>query len=155
MHIANRFMTRVFVALALLVTAPVLMALEKETLPFWEIVSCPGEEVEIVGTVRFQTHLVESGNHATWIFQAFWTGHGQGLESETRYLLKGKWMEVVQANPPFIFVLNDHFQLVGKGSAPNYRFNNKVKIVVNANGDVIIDRADSDEPCEYIDGGVG
>jgi hypothetical protein len=78
-----------------------------------------------------------------------------GLDSEAEYSLRGKWMEVVQENPPFIFLWNDHFQLNGKGSAPNYRFNNKVKIVVNANGDVIIDQGSIDEPCEYVDGGIG
>ncbi len=155
MHVANRLMTRFTVALALLVSAPALMALDKETLPFWEIVSCPGEEVAIEGSVRFQTHFIEGSGHTTWIFQAFWTGHGMGLDSEAEYSLRGKWMEVVQENPPFIFLWNDHFQLNGKGPAPNYRFNNKVKIVVNANGDVIIDQGSIDEPCEYVDGGIG
>lgn len=155
MHVANRLMTKFLVALVLSVSAPALMALEKETLPFWEIVSCADENVEIVGNVRFQTHFVEGNGHTTWIFQAFWTGDGQGLDSEALYLLKGKWMEVVQENPPFIFLWNDHFQLIGKGDAPNYRFSNKVKIVVDANGEVIIERNSVENPCEYVDGGVG
>ena len=64
-------------------------------------------------------------------------------------------MEVLQDNPPFIFIWNDHFQLIGNGTAPNYKFSNKVKFVVNANGDVAIDTENFDFPCETIDGEIG
>lgn len=155
MHVTNRMMTRFILALALLFTAPALIALEKETLPFWEVVSCPSEDVEIEGSVRFQTHFVEGADHATWVFQAFWKGRGWGLDSDAEYLLSGKWMEVVQENPPFIFIWNDHFQLIGKGDAPNYRFFQKIKIVVNANGELIVDSHNYEWPCETIDAEIG
>ena len=147
MYVANRLMTKIIVALALLVSAPALMALDKETLAFEEIVPCPSEDVWIEGTVRFQSHLVEGADRTTWVFQAFWNGRGLGLDSGAEYKLMGKWMEVVQENPPYIFLWNDHFQLIGNGTAPNYKFSNKIKIVVDANGDVVIDTGSFDWPC--------
>ena len=155
MNATNQLMVKMIVALALLASTPALMALDQQTLPFWEIVSCASEDVEIEGTVKFQTHFIEGAGHATWVFQAFWTGRGWGLESGAGYKLRGKWMEVVQENPPFIFLWNDHFQLIGKGTAPNYKFSNKIKFVVNANGDVVIDTDDYYWPCETIDAEIG
>ena len=155
MYIANRLMTKIIVALALLVSAPALMALEKVSLPFWEIVSCSSEDVGIEGSVRFQWHYVEGADRATWVYQAFWKGRGAGLDSGAEYKLMGKWMEVIQENPPFIFLWNDHFQLIGNGTAPNYKFSGKIKVVVNANGDVVIETDSFEWPCDTIDGGVG
>jgi hypothetical protein len=155
MRTANQVMAKIMLATSLLVLTPALMALEKVTLPFWEIVACSSEDVEIEGSVRFQTHYVEGADHATWVFQAFWSGRGLGLESGASYKLMGKWMEVVQENPPFIFLWNDHFQLIGKGSAANYSFSNKVKFVVNANGDVVVDTDSFEWPCETIDASTG
>lgn len=153
MYVSKQILTRTIMALALLASAPALMALEKQTIPFWEIVSCPNEEVYIEGSYRVQAHFVEGADHSTSVFQVFWKGSGFGLESDSEYLLRGKWMEVIQENPPFIFLWNDHFQLIGKGTAPNYRFYSKVKFVVNANGEVIIDLISDETPCEYVDGG--
>ena len=92
MYIANRLMTKIIVALALLVSAPALMALEKETFQFWETLACPSEDVEINGSVRFQWHYIEGADRATWVFQAFWKGRGAGLDSGAEYKLMGKWM---------------------------------------------------------------
>ena len=153
MHITNKFIARIIVALALLASAPALMALGQQTTPFWEIVSCPDENVYLEGSARAQWHLVEGADHSTWVLQVFWKGSGVGEESGSEYLLRGKWMEVIQESPPYIFLWNDHFQLIGKGTAPNYRFYFKVKFVVNANGEVIIDLENEETPCEYVDGG--
>lgn len=150
MNKTTQLLARIFTALMLLLTAPALMALETDTFLFWEIVSCPSEDIYIEGTVRFQSHFVEGADHSTSVFQAFWTGDGFGIDSGAEYMLKGKWMEVIQENPPFLFLWNDHFQLIGKGSAPNYSFYQKVKLLVNANGDVIIDLDDLEWPCPTI-----
>lgn len=155
MNRTNQLLAKVFAALVLLVSAPALMAMEKVTLPFWEIVSCPSEDIEIEGTVRFQTQQVEGADHTTWVFQAFWSGGAVGLASGAKYRLTGKWMEVIHENPPFIFRWNDHFRLIGQGTAPNFGFYNKVKIVVNANGDVIIDLQDVEWPCLTIAAEIG
>lgn len=133
--------------------APALMALEQETLPFWEVVSCESEDIHIEGTVRFQEHLVEGENHTTYVFQAFWKGMGYGLDSRATYRLRGKWMTLEQTEPPYILIWNDHFQLIGKGKAQNYRFFVKMKFMVNANGETVIDFYDDEWPCETIDGG--
>ena len=78
-----------------------------------------------------------------------------GLDSGAEYILVGKWMEVIEEDPPFLFIWNDHFQLIGKGATPDYRFSNKVKVVVDANGNVIIDEDSFEWPCDTVDGGVG
>jgi len=155
MHVTNRLAPRIFVAIALLISTPALLALEKETMPFWEIVACSSEDVQIEGTVRFQSHFIEGADRSTWVFQAFWNGRGRGLDSGAKYKLMGKWMEVIQENPPFILLWNDHFQLIGHGTAANYKFSNTIKLVVNANGDVVIGTENFDWPCETTDGAVG
>jgi len=52
-------------------------------------------------------------------------------------------MEVVQENPPFIFLWNDHFQVIGKGQAENFGIYTKIKIVENANGELIVNYDDA------------
>ena len=155
MRIAKHVWTRLLVTLTLVVFTPVLMALDQERLEFWETVACPNEDVDLVGSVRFQAQAVEGADHTTWIFQAFWRGTGTGLDSGADYLLVGKWMEVIEEDPPFLFIWNDHFQLIGKGTTPDYRFSNKVKVVVDANGNIIIDEDSFEWPCDTVDGGVG
>jgi hypothetical protein len=155
MQMSNRFFLTLFTTLAMMACAPALMAMEKQTLPFWEIVSCDSEDIEIEGTVRFQEHLVEGENHTTYVVQAFWKGMGLGLDSGAKYRLRGKWMTLEQEDPPYIMIWNDHFQLIGKGAAPNYRFYAKLKFIVNAKGETIIDLYDEEWPCETIDGSVG
>lgn len=131
--------------------APAAMAIDKETWNFWEIVSCPSENIEMTGSVRFQMQLIEGKDRATWVFQAFWTGDAWGLDSGADYRIQGKWMEVIQEDPPFVFLWNDHFQLTGNGTAPNYSFYNKVRIVVDANGEPRIDFSGDASPCPTVD----
>lgn len=115
---------RLFVlALTLIVWAPAAMSMEKSTLYFWEEVACPNEVVYLEGDVRFQFHETGKG----WVYQAFWSGNGWGLESNAEYLIQGKWMEVMNEKRPFVFYWNDHFQMVGKGAAPTYRLYLTVK----------------------------
>lgn len=129
------------------------IAIDKEVLNFWEIVQCPDEQIEMEGSVRFQYQ--ELGDSDSWVFQAFWTGDAWGLTSGADYRIQGKWMEVVKGplidDTPFLFIWNDHFELIGKGTAPNYRFYNKVRVHMDANGIPRIEFADSDSPCETID----
>ena len=109
--------------LTLLVCAPAAMSMDKSTLYFWEVAACPNEMVYLEGSARIQVQETGKG----WVFQVFWTGDGWGLDTGDEYLLQGKWMEVVQADRPFVFYWNDHFELVGKGSAPTYRLYSKIK----------------------------
>jgi len=131
--------------------APAAMAMDKENWNFWEIVACPSENIEMNGSVRFQAQLVEGSGHATWVFQAFWTGDAWGLSSGSEYILQGKWMEVIQEEPPFVFLWNDHFQLIGKDTAPNYSFYNKIRIIVDANGEPRVDFSGEATPCPTVD----
>jgi hypothetical protein len=151
MTTANRFLAGLSLAVPLLVSAPNLLAMEQTTLNFWEIVACPSENIEMEGSVRLQTQSAGGADHATWVFQAFWTGDAWGLDTGTDYRLQGKWMEVVQENPPFVFLWNDHFELIGNGTAPNYRFYNKIRLIVDANGEISVDFADDAVPCPTID----
>ena len=60
-------------------------------------------------------------------------------------------MEVIEENPPFVFLWNDHFQLIGNGAAPNYSFSSKIRLIVNAEGEVTVDFAEAEWPCPTID----
>ena len=155
MNIPNLLVTKLLLALALLTVAPMLLALEQFTLPFEETVICPSgdghsEAIYFEGTYRVQLQYVEGGDHTTSLFKVFWRGDGYGLESGSEYKLRGKWMEVVQGieeNSPFIFLWNDHFQLIGKGRAENFNTYYKIRMVVNANGELTANFEDSME-CE-------
>ena len=143
MNMPHLLVMKLLLALALLAVAPTLLALEQFTLPFEETVICPSgdgdsEEIYIEGTYRVQLQYVEGGDHTTSLFQVFWRGDGYGLESGSEYKLRGKWMEVIQENPTYIFLWNDHFQLIGKGRAENFNIYYKIRIVVNANGELTV-----------------
>ena len=153
-NMSHFLVTKLLLALALLAVAPMLLALEQFTLPFAEIVICPGgdgdsEEIYIEGTYRVQLQYVEGGDHTTSLYQIFWRGHGYGMESGSEYKLRGKWMEVIQENPPYIFLWNDHFQLIGKGRAENFKLYFKIRSVVNANGELTVDFLDAVQ-CDTI-----
>jgi hypothetical protein len=127
--------------------SPAALAMEKEYYNFWEIAACPSEDIEMLGSVRFQ---FQPTGDTGWVFQAFWTGDAWGLDSGDDYMIQGKWMEVVKESPPFIFIWNDHFQLIGKGGAPNYSFANKIRIIVDANGVPRVEFEDNPWPCPTI-----
>jgi hypothetical protein len=143
MKMTHHLIMKLLLIPALLTVSPMLLALEQFTLPFEETVVCPGgdgysEEIYIQGTYRVQLQYVEGADHTTSLFQVFWHGSGLGLTSGAEYILRGKWMEVIQENPPFIFLWNDHFQLVGKGQAENFNTYYKIRIVENANGELSV-----------------
>lgn len=148
-------MKKLLLGLALLYVSPMLVALDQYPgNSFSETLICETEDgysepIYIEGTYRVQTQYVEAGEHTTSFFNVYWTAKGFGLESDAEYLLRGKWMEVIQENPPYIFIWNDHFRLIGKGRAENFDTYFKVKLVVNANGEPIIEFIDS-IACEQI-----
>jgi len=143
MKMPHHLVTKLMLTLALLTVSPMLLALEQFTDIFEETVICPSgdgwsEEIYIKGTYRVQLQYVEGADHTTSLFQVFWRGDGYGLTSGAKYKLRGKWMEVIQENPPFIFLWNDHFQLIGKGQAENFAIYYKIRIVENANGELTV-----------------
>ena len=154
MNMPHLLVTKLLLTLALLSVAPMLMALEQFTLPFEETVICPSgdgfsEEIYIEGTYRVQLQYIENTHHTTSLFQVFWRGDAFGLKSGSEYKLRGKWMEVIQENPTYIFLWNDHFQLIGKGRAENFNIYYKIRIVVNANGEQTVDFEDFMQ-CENV-----
>jgi len=151
MRITNRLVAGMVAAVTLATVAPTSQAMDKETWNFWETVACPSEQIEILGSVRFQMQAVDGGDHHAWVFQAFWTGDAWGLSSGATYRIRGKWMEVIQEEPPYIFLWNDHFQLIGNGTAPNYRFFNKIRVIVNAKGEPKVEFEESEAPCPTVD----
>jgi len=156
MRIAYRNPGNFLIAMALLAFAPAVMAVQQVTYNWYEEAACPSENIFMEGSVRFQIHEVQAKGHTTSYFYAFWTGNGWGLDSGDEYLIRGKWMEVIQnpyENLPYLFVWNDHFQLIGKGTAPDFDFANKVKILINANGEPIIEFEAVDSPCPTVDFG--
>lgn len=151
MRTTSRFLSGLSVAVPLLICAPTLLAMEKETLNFWEVVACPSEDIEIEGSVRLQMQFVEGSGHVSWIFQVSWAGDAWGLDTGADYRLHGKWMEVIEENPPFVFLWNDQFQLIGNRAAPNYSFSSKIRLIVNAEGEVTVDFTEAEWPCPTID----
>ena len=157
MNITYRLLTKLLLTLALLTVSPLMLALDQFTLPFAEIVVCPsgdgyGEEIYLEGTARFQIKYIEGTHHTSSFFNIYWKADGYGMTSGAEYILRGKWMEVVQGieeSSPFIFLWNDHFQLIGKGKAENFDLYFKVRFVVNANGEVTVDFLDEAE-CETV-----
>jgi hypothetical protein len=154
MKVKIRLVTSLLLASVLLTVSPMASALEQFTLPFSETLVCQSgdgysEQIYIEGTFRVQLHYVEGADHATSLFQVHWTADGWGLTSGAEYILRGKWMEVIQENPPYIFLWNDHFRLIGKGQAENFDTYFKIRWVVNANGELTVDFLDSSE-CESI-----
>jgi len=155
MKMTHRLLTKLLLISTLLTISPMLLALEQFTLPFEETVICPSgdgysEEIYIEGTYRVQLQNVEGADHTTSLFKVFWRGDGYGLTSDAEYKLRGKWMDFTQENPPYIFLWNDHFQLIGKGRAENFHIYTKVRTVVNANGELIVAFADSMECVEVL-----
>lgn len=150
----KRFCGRIFklcLIPALLAVSQLLMA-APQYYEFSETVVCPSndgysEEIYIEGLYRIQAQFVERNAHVTSLFQVFWQGDAEGLTSGARYILRGKWMEVIQENPPYIFIWNDHFQLIGEGQAENFNTYFKIKLVANANGEMTVDTGDVFE-CE-------
>jgi hypothetical protein len=141
-------LTNSVVMLVLLIFANASMAIEKETIPLDEYLICPSEVIHIVGDGKLTFQFVQGGDTSTAVFQVVWRGTGYGMTSGNEYRLSGKWMDVThEVIPPIVFVLNDHFQLTGKGDAENYAFSTKIKFIVNANGDVIVDDFTEFWPC--------
>jgi hypothetical protein len=133
--------------LASLALSPMAVAMDKETYQFWEVVECPEGQVEVEGSVRFQYQETGKG----WVLQAFWTGDGWGLDSGAEYLIRGKWMEVVNEKRPYVFYWNDHFELVGKAGAPTHRFYSRVRFDgFDNDGNPIPEFISAEWPCATI-----
>jgi hypothetical protein len=128
--------------------SPAALAMDKEFWNFFEAVECPGGEViELEGAVRFQFQETGMG----WTLQAFWTGDGWGVDSDAEYLIRGKWQEVVQGQRPFIYYWNDHFELVGKGAAPTYKFYSRIRFdEFDEDGNPIPEFISAEWPCETL-----
>ena len=134
----------------MLVAFPVIVMAEvtKESDTFDIIINCGDEDIHIVGTVDFQITSVEGGDTYTFMWKAWSRGEGYGLTSGDSYILREKWMDFVQeVEPPFVFVLNDHGRLIGRGVAPNYFYRSQIRFVVNATGEVVLDTGNYASNC--------
>lgn len=138
--------------LLLLSLSPAALAMDKEFYSWWEVMECPTGLIWLEGGVRIQAHETGMG----WTYQAFWEGDGWGLDSDSEYLIQGKWMEVVQGERPFVFYWNDHFQVVGKGGAPTYRLYSRIRFnEFDEDGNPIPEFISADWPCATIAFGIG
>jgi hypothetical protein len=157
-RMSRKFLVWISLAFSVIGTAwpPLLEAgAFQATDTFEEIVVCPtddgfSEEIYISGSYRLLIQSAGGNGHATNLFYVFWHGDGVGLGSGSEYLLRGRWMEVIQDSPPYIFIWNDHFQLIGKGKAENFDTHFKIRLIVNAQGDTVVDYIDFWE-CENIE----
>ena len=133
--------------LLMLASSSAALAMEKSFYNFWEVAECPSELVEIEGSVRFQFQETGMG----WVYQAFWSGDGWGLDSDSEYTIQGKWTEIVQGKRPFIWYWNDHFELVGKAGAPTYRFYSRIRFnEFDDEGNPIPEFISAEWPCATV-----
>jgi len=155
----QKIVVKLLLAVSLLAVSAASMAGAQQAKgTFWEEIQCPtadgySEVIYLEGTYRMLMQNVAAGDHTTDIFQVFWEAAGYGMDSEARYLLHGKWMEVIQQNPPYVLIWNDTFKLVGKGKADDFRITWKARVVFNANGDLIMDYFEALQ-CETLDAGL-
>ena len=147
MNSISFYIPRTLLAATLLVFATPSSALEQFSFPFDVTVDCPTEQIYIEGTGRFKSQSVEAADNTTYIFHAFWHGRGYGLSTGAEYILNGKWMTVEQENAPFVLRWNDHFQLVGKGNAENFRLYFRLRVVVDPDGRVVVEAENEDWVC--------
>ena len=145
-----RFARKGFIISILMMTSSVLMALDQMTVPFEDILICDNkngssEEIYVAGTLRIKTQYVENKNNSTWVYHLFMNGQGEGLTSGAEYQWRGKVMEVFQANKSTVYLNNDWMPLIGKGGAENYMYLYRIRFVINANGEIVVDYFEANE----------
>jgi len=151
---ANTVLKCLFIA-ALMLASPVLVALDQFTEPFEVIFVCENEnglseEIYLSGTLRFKIQEIANDNHSTLVAHMFVHGEGEGLTTGSEYHFRGKVMELLQIGSSVVYINNDWMPLIGKGQAENYMYKYKVRWVMNANGEVVVDYFDANE-CIEVD----
>lgn len=147
---------------AVLITAIATMALASmplsaktkvEFIPWYSTALCEGEQIDFEGRFQLITHDAYDGGRVNFHWQLNYKGKGYGLESGHEYLAMQNRTESLHDESytppiPTVFVLNDHGLIIGKGDAPNYTYNFKIKFVV-ANDKVVVDTFEF-EPGECV-----
>jgi len=143
-----------FIALFVM-ASPVSMALDQWTETFEDILVCENEngvseEIYLSGTLRFKIQEIENEANSHSVFHMFVQGEGEGLTSGSEYHFRGKVMEMLHLNESVIYINNDWLPLIGKGQAENYMYMYKIRWVMNANGEVVVDYFEANECISVI-----
>jgi hypothetical protein len=118
--------------------------------PFAFTVSNCVEPVDVSGTFHQVVTTVESaGGRGHLHFHINAKGTGVGELTGARYQWNDRLFDNDQivAGQPGSFILNDNTRLVGAGGAPNASFAVQIKVTVNGNGIVTVDRLRVRDTC--------
>ncbi len=108
------------------------------------------ESVALSGTFHevFQA-FVGPGGKQHFRFHINAKGTGIGQLTGARYQWNDRLFDVTNVAPvgTVSFTLNDRARLIGQGGAPNFTFGTQIKVTVNANGVVTVDRLVARNTC--------
>ena len=146
-----KFLAIASVFFLLLVAAPLKA---QDHMPWTSSLDCEGEIIDLEGRIQIKTHDVWRNGRLNSFFQVHYKGKGYAQNSGAEYIVKQSWNDTyhVDDDPKsqFIYVYNDHAMVIGKGSAPNYEAENRLKII-EVDGTFIIESFDFyDGPCELL-----
>ena len=76
-------------------------------------------------------------------------GTGIGQSTGSTYQWNDRLFDITNIAPAgaFTVILNDHTRLIGQGTTPNLDVRVKIKVTVNANGDVTVEMFDFEAIC--------
>jgi hypothetical protein len=100
------------------------------------------EEVDLSGTFHDSSKfLVGPNGKLLFRFHINAKGTGVGQTTGSTYQWNDRLFDITNVAPggAFTFILNDHTRLIGQGTVPNLDIRAKIKVTVNANGDVTVD----------------
>jgi hypothetical protein len=113
---------------------------------------CTGEWVHITGSIHIDVHGVMNGNRINFVQHINYQGlSGEGQASGKHYSGSGVFNSVYNGKfdgSSYTTISSSSIKLNATGSGNNLVFTSKGKTIVNANGDVIINRFDDSMGCQ-------
>jgi hypothetical protein len=103
---------------------------------------CSGEWVELTGTVTYDTHGVINGNKMSSVLHISEKDKGVGLTSGKQYTgsIERNDAYNVSFNGAVIFSIVENGVLATPGGGNNIKVRAEIKVTINANGDVTVER---------------
>ena len=123
--------------------------------PWVESLECAGDQIDLEGTARIILKQDYSGGRVNWMFQfrVHASGFSQNTGAEyTGMINASETFHDDSFSPPLPtnWVFRERGALIGRGAAPDYRYNYRFKFTV-ANGEIILnDETLTGGGCEYL-----
>jgi hypothetical protein len=119
-------------------------------LPFAFTVANCVELVDVTGTFHpVVQSFVGPGGKELFKFHINAKGTGVGESTAARYQWNDRLFDITNIVPAktVSFILNDNTRLIGQGGAANARFAVRIKMTINANGEVTVDKLAVHDTC--------